>query len=65
VSPSQIAGELGLNVRVGFAITVTVMVSVSLQFKVLPVTVYVVVADGLAVGLFDVGLVNPVTGVHE
>ena len=65
VSPSQIAGALGLKVKTGFEFTVIVMVSVSLQFKVLPVTVYVVVVAGLAVGPPEVGLFNPVVGAQE
>ena len=49
----------------GIGLTVTVTVVVLLQGPVVPVTVYVVVADGNARGFATFGLLNPVEGDHE
>ena len=47
--------------------TVTTMLSVAVQplAVVVSVTVYVVVTEGLAVGLLIVELLNPAAGLHE
>ena len=50
---------------VGIGLTVMVTVRVPLQLPVAPVTVYVVVTDGLAIGLATLGSLNPVAGNHE
>ena len=50
---------------VGMALTVTVTITVLLQPLVVPVTVYIVVDDGLAVTLAPVVADKPVDGDHE
>jgi hypothetical protein len=52
----------GLTVTFGTGLTVMVTVDVLLQGPVVPVTVYVVVADGEATGFATVELLNPAAG---
>jgi hypothetical protein len=61
--PEHIAVE-GETVTVGGAVTVITTVCVALQLPVVPVTVYVVVEPGLAVGLGQLVHVNDVVGDH-
>ena len=61
--PKQIvAGEPALAVGVVFTVIATV--AVAEHPLVVPVTVYVVVADGVAFGFAIEGLLNPVVGNH-
>ena len=65
VAPSQIVVALGVIVANGWFTTFTVTVSISTQpFASVPVTVYVVVALGLATTLEVFVVANPVTGLH-
>ena len=49
----------------GIGVTLTVTTSVLEHPEVVPVTVYVVVEEGVAKGFGLVGLLNPVVGNHE
>lgn len=60
----QILGELTVTVGAGFTVTVVAAVLVH-PFASVPVTVYVVVAEGLAVTDVPVVVLKPVPGVHE
>ena len=63
--PGQIAGAEGVTVITGFGLTVIVTVAVFVQpFTAVPVTVYVVVTVGDAVGFAQVVQLNPVAGAH-
>ena len=62
--PEQIDVE-GVTVTVGGGCTVTVTDCEAEQPPVVPVTVYVVVEPGSAVGLGQLVQLNPVTGNHE
>jgi hypothetical protein len=63
--PGQIAGAEGLTVIVGNGFTVTVTVAVLVQPAALvPVTVYVVVTVGDAVGFGHVVQLKPVEGAQ-
>jgi hypothetical protein len=53
---------LGLTEIVGLGFTVTVLVAVDEQPFVVPVTVYVVVALGVAIGFAIFTALNPVAG---
>ena len=65
VEPSQIVVALGVIVANGWFTTFTVTVSVSTQpFASVPVTVYVVVAVGLATTLAVLLVARPVAGLH-
>jgi hypothetical protein len=57
--------EVGVKVKVGFGFTTTVIVFVLLHPPIVPVTVYVVVTVGDAVGAAQPVQLNPVTGNHE
>jgi hypothetical protein len=63
--PLQMVAEAGVTVITGFGFTVTVTVAVFLHpLASVPVTVYVVVAKGLAVTVAPEAGANPVTGLH-
>jgi hypothetical protein len=62
--PVQRVGEDGVTDTAGRGLTIIVIVDVSLQAPLLPITVYVVVAVGVAVGLGHVVQVNDVAGLH-
>jgi hypothetical protein len=63
--PAQIAGAAGVTLTVGSGRTVTVMVAVPVQpWAFVPITVYVVVAVGFAVGFAQVVQLKPVAGDH-
>ena len=62
--PLQIVGEAGETVTVGNGVTVTVTVCVPLHPLAVPVAVYVVVEDGLAVTVAPVVALNPPAGDH-
>ena len=62
--PAQIAAG-PLIVTVGFGFTVTVAFTAELQPDAVPVTVYVVVAEGEAIGLEHVVQERPEAGDHE
>jgi hypothetical protein len=64
VWPGQIVGELTAVTGTGLTVTVTVVVAVHPAAEV-PVTVYVVVAGGLAVTEAPVVVLSPVAGDHE
>jgi hypothetical protein len=61
--PAQTVAELTVTVSAAFIVTVEVAVPV--HPLVVPVTVYVVVAGGLAVTVAPVVALSPVDGVHE
>jgi hypothetical protein len=63
--PLQMVVGLPLMDTVGFGTTVTVTVAVFEHEPDLPVTVYVVVPGGVAIGFALVVLVNPVAGDQE
>jgi hypothetical protein len=63
--PLQIAILVGDTVTVGLLATLTIATDVSLQEPVVPVTVYVVVEDGVAITLAPVVALSPADGVHE
>ena len=63
-SPEHIAGLAGVTVTVGVGFTVMVWFAVALQPLVVPVTVYVVVEPGLALGLGQVVQLKPAAGAH-
>jgi hypothetical protein len=64
LAPSQMVSS-GPASKVGFGLTVTVMLSIAEQpAPSETVTVYVVVDPGLAVGLDALVLLNPVEGLH-
>jgi hypothetical protein len=62
-APAQTVEELTVTVSAAFIVTVEVAVPV--HPLVVPVTVYVVVAGGLAVTVAPVVALSPVDGVHE
>jgi hypothetical protein len=63
--PIHIAGAEGVTVTTGNGCTVTVTVAVFVQpLEEVPVTVYVVVTVGEAVGLTQLVQLNPVEGDH-
>jgi hypothetical protein len=62
LDPGQIVAEL--TVTVGKGLTVTRAVAVLTQLPEVPVTVYVVVDDGLAETLAPVVALNPVLGLQ-
>ena len=63
--PVHITGAAGFAVGEGKGFTVTVTAAVAVHpLASVPVTVYVVVATGLAVGFAPVVALNPVAGVH-
>jgi hypothetical protein len=62
--PEHIDGEPGVTVTLSVAATVTVTVAVEVQPELVPVTVYVVVDAGLALGLAQFVQLNPVPGLH-
>jgi hypothetical protein len=61
--PAQTVAEF--TVTTGIGLTVTVEEAVPLQPAVVPVTVYVVVEEGLADTEVPVVAPNPVDGAHE
>lgn len=63
--PEHIVGGAAVAPTVGVAFTVTVTVAEPVQPPVLPVTVYVVVAEGLATTEEPVAALSPVDGLHE
>jgi hypothetical protein len=63
-APLQIVAELAVIDAVGKLITFTITSSVLVQPFVVPVTVYVVVTDGLAATLAVFVALKPVDGLH-
>jgi hypothetical protein len=63
----QVIVTLLAAVTVGFVLfTVTVTLLVAVQpFAAVPVTVYTVVATGVAVGFATVALLSPAAGLHK
>jgi hypothetical protein len=62
--PLHIPGLAGITVTVGVGFTVTVIIWVPLQVPVVPVTVYVVVAIGLAFTVVPTVALNPAAGAQ-
>ena len=61
-TPLQIVVALGITVTTGAELTFTVAVVVSEHAPVVPITVYIVVPEGLAMTVFPVVVFNPVAG---
>jgi hypothetical protein len=57
-------GDTGITDTVGVAFTVIVTVAVDVQPLLVPVTVYVVVEPGFAVGFGQLVQLNPPAGAH-